>query len=206
MKAARPGRPFRFASVAAAATAQRQLTLGAWPDHSKSGSFWPTLADPAQGAMIALEGAGQKIRRRRMRWLALFLPLLAALALGGCATDVEPSAAELQAHWEAQNVYPQGYKSDLLAFLRTYLNDPTHVRGAAVSLPQRKTVGPGERYVACVRYNARDSDGKYMGSKDGAAVYVSGKLDRFIDVPKVVRELCKDAGYAPFPELAKLTR
>jgi hypothetical protein len=57
-----------------------------------------------------------------------------------------------------------------------------------------------------VRYNARNTDGKYQGSKDGAATYVSGKLDRFLDTPKEVRELCKDVAFAPFPELEKLTR
>ena len=88
----------------------------------------------------------------------------------------------------------------MLAFLRTYLNDPTHIRAASVSQPQLKTVGPGERYVACVRYNARQSDGKYAGSKDGAAVYVAGKLDRFLD-GKQGQPYCKDAAYAPFPEL-----
>jgi len=142
-----------------------------------------------------------------MRAVTLFAGFLTALALGGCASqDLGPSEAELKARWEAQNVYPQGYKTDLLAFMRTYLNDPTHVRGAAVSEPARKTVGAGERYVACLRYNARNSDGKYMGTKEGAAVYVSAKLDRFIDVPKEFRELCKEAAYAPFPELEKLTR
>jgi hypothetical protein len=35
---------------------------------------------------------------------------------------------------------------------------------------------------------------------------VSGKLDRFFDVPLEVREFCKDAAFAPFPELEKLTR
>lgn len=142
-----------------------------------------------------------------MRRVMLIAALLGAVALGGCAsTDIGPSEAELKANWEAQNVYPQGYKNDLLAFLRTYLNDPTHVHGAMVSPPTRKTVGAGERYVACLRYNARDSDGKYMGPKEGAAVYVSAKLDRFLDVPKEVREVCKDAALAPFPELEKLTR
>ena len=92
-----------------------------------------------------------------------------------------------------------------MAFMRTYLNDPTHVRGAAVSQPQLKPIGPGERYVACVRYNAR-LDGKYAGSKDGAATYVSGKLDRFLDTPIEVREMCKDVTYGPFPELETLTR
>ena len=71
-----------------------------------------------------------------MRWLLL----AAVLMLGGCAsTDVGPTPAELKARWDAQNVFPQNYKTDLMAFLRTYLNDPSHVRGAAVSLPQLKT-------------------------------------------------------------------
>ena len=136
----------------------------------------------------------------------LLLLLLASLAVGGCSTDdLGPSQAELRAQWEAQNVVPQSYKQDLLAFLRTYLNDPSHIRAASVSQPQLKTVGPGQRYVACVRYNARDSDGKYAGSKDGAAVYVTGKLDRFLD-GKQAQPYCKDVAYAPFPELERLTR
>jgi hypothetical protein len=134
-----------------------------------------------------------------------FLALLALLMLGGCSTDTGPSQADLQARWDAQNVVPQNYKQDLLAFLRTYLNDPTHIRAAGVSQPQLKTVGPGERYVACVRYNARDSDGKYAGSKNGAAVYVAGKLDRFLD-GKQGQPYCKDVAYTPFPELERLTR
>ena len=141
-----------------------------------------------------------------MRGALLGVTLLGAAALGGCSTDLGPSPAELKARWEAQNVYPQTYKNDLLAFLRTYLNDPTHVRGAMLSPPALKTVGEGGRYVACLRYNARDMEGKYMGLKDGAAVYVSAKLDRFIDTPRAVKEICKDAVYAPFPELEALTR
>jgi hypothetical protein len=136
-----------------------------------------------------------------MRWLIL----LAVLAVGGCKTPVGPSSAELKADWDAQNVVPQNYKADLMAFLRTYLNDPTHIRNPSVSQPVLKQVGPGQRYVACVRYNAR-VDGKYAGMKEGVAIYVSGKLDRFFDGPNETKEFCKDANYAPFPELEKLTR
>ena len=136
-----------------------------------------------------------------MRWLAL----LALLVAGGCTTDVGPSSAELEAQWNAQNVVPQNYKQDLLAFLRTYLNDPTHVRGGEISQPVLKTVGPGQRYVACLRYNAREVHGKYAGVKTGAAVYVSGKLDRLLD-GKQAQPYCTDAAYAPFPELAQLKR
>jgi hypothetical protein len=160
------------------------------------------MADSAQAAMIAAVGVKWKMRRRSMWWLAL----VAVLMVGGCATEVGPSPAELKAQWEAQNVFPQNYKADLTAYMRTYLNDPTHVRGASVSQPQLKPVGPGERYVACVRYDARKGGGQYAGPKEGAAIYVSNKLDRFLDVPREVREFCKDAAYAPFPELEALTR
>ena len=137
---------------------------------------------------------------------ALLVVALATASLGGCATEIGPSASELKANWDAQNVFPERYRQDLLAFLHTYLNDPSHIRDAGVSQPQLKYIGPGDRYVACVRYNARNTDGKYQGSKDGAATYVAGKLDRFLDTPKEVRELCKDVAFAPFPELEKLTR
>jgi hypothetical protein len=146
------------------------------------------------------------MRTTRMRRIALLMTAVAAIALGGCTTEVGPSRDELKAKWDGENVFPQAYKQDLLAYLRTYLNDPSHVRAAAVSQPQLKYIGPGDRYVACVRYNARNTQEKYQGSKDGAAVFVAGKLDRFFDVPKEVRELCKDVAFAPFPELEKLTR
>jgi len=136
-----------------------------------------------------------------MRWFAL----AAALLLCACSTSLEPSGAELEARWNAQNVFPQNYKQDLLAFMRTYLNDPGHVREAGVSQPQLKKAGPGDRYIACVRYNARKDGGKYAGVKTGAAVYVSGKLDRFID-GKESEPFCKDVTYAAFPELERLTR
>lgn len=143
-----------------------------------------------------------------MRWTIGLAVVAGVLAVGGCASDEDlgPSPAELRARWEAQNVYPQNYKADLLAFLRTYLNDPTRIRNAGVAQPALMDVGPGKRYVACVRYNARNAKGQYSGVKVGAATYVSGKLDRFTDAEPSVKTMCKDAVYAPFPELAKLSR
>ena len=144
-----------------------------------------------------------------MRGFALIAALVTAAtlsALGGCSTPVGLTPAEIKANWEAQNIPPAGYKRGLLAFLRTYLNDPTNIRDAAVSPPQRKEIGQGERYVVCVRYNER-KDGRYAGVKEGMATFVSGKLDRFFDAPpREVKELCKDAAYAPFPELQTLSR
>ncbi|HET7849189.1 MAG TPA: hypothetical protein VFL51_09025, partial [Pseudolabrys sp.] len=113
------------------------------------------------------------------------------------------------------NVFPAHYKDDLLAFLRTYLNDPSHIKEAQVSAPVRKKMGLGERYITCMRFNARNADGKYLGSKESAAVYVDGKFNRYIDggrdareseAARQVKDLCKDVPLAPFPELEKLTR
>lgn len=137
-----------------------------------------------------------------MRWLAL----LGALVLAGCSASLGPTPADLQAQWDAQNTFPAHYKDDLLAFLRSYLNYPDDIRDGAVAPPELKTVGAGKRYVVCVRYNERDSAHHYAGPKTGAAVYVSGRLDHFIGQPRAVKEMCKDAAFAPFPALAKLRR
>ena len=147
-----------------------------------------------------------------------------AVALAACTTELGPTQSELRANWDAQNVFPQNYKTDLLAFLRTYLNNPVGIRSASVSAPVLKKAGPGERYVVCVTYNARDTFGKYTGPKEAVAVFVSGKLDRFAELgrersqtgeaegeasaerQRAPREMCKDATFAPFPELEALRR
>jgi hypothetical protein len=141
-----------------------------------------------------------------MRWIVVFL----ALALAACSTttDLEPTQGELKAEWEAGNIAPTHYKDDLLAFLRTYLNDPNQIRDAAVGAPVRKRVldNPAERYIVCVRYNARKSSGAYAGVKTGMAIFVSGRLDHFADMPRLVKEPCEGTAYQPFPELERLRR
>ena len=136
------------------------------------------------------------------------LAIVAALALTACSTSGEPTQAEMKAKWEEGNVAPTNYKADMLTFLRSYLNEPSNVRGAAISPPARKTAlgDPGERYIACVRFNARNSSGQYAGVKTGAAVYFGGKLERFLDTPRDARVLCTDVAFEPFPELERLKR
>jgi hypothetical protein len=60
-----------------------------------------------------------------------------------------------------------------------------------------------ERYVVCVRYNAKDRDGHYTGVKQGMAVYAGGRFDGFTEQPKGA---CDQAEFKPFPELEKLSR
>jgi hypothetical protein len=138
-----------------------------------------------------------RIRRRSIIPLMLVLPLL----FGGCAGIAAKKQAEETA---AQvNAPPANYKADIVALMRTYLNDPTDVRGAFVTEPAIRTVDGQSRYAACLRYNGRKAGGQYAGSKDSVVVFRSGNLDRIVDNG---REYCKDAAYVRFPELERITR
>jgi hypothetical protein len=135
-----------------------------------------------------------------LRWSALVL----ALALGACASGFgERSPEERKADWDAKNVYPANYRAELIAYLRTYLNDPTGVREAAISQPALKPAGLGDRFVVCVRFNPKRSGGGYAGAKEHLVIYVGGKLDRYVEAGG---ETCHGADYAAFPELEQLKR
>jgi hypothetical protein len=154
-----------------------------------------------------------------MRWLFRILSLgLLAPILGGCVGSPWAEPEGRREAEQAKNVFPTNSKSDVIAFMRTYLNDPTNVRSASISSPESKPVQGSPRFVACIRYNAKGSNGQYLGLKDSLAIFISGKLDRVVELgrsdsgdeeaerSKSVREICSAAVYQPFPELERLTR
>ena len=61
----------------------------------------------------------------------------------------------------------------------------------------------GVRYVSCLHFIPRESDGSYRDLRERAIVYVDGRLDH---VAENAGEPCAGAVYAPFPELEKMTR
>ncbi|HXD14118.1 MAG TPA: hypothetical protein VNU65_08065 [Xanthobacteraceae bacterium] len=136
-----------------------------------------------------------------VRWRLLGPLVGLTLALGGCGHDyrsiepVPPTDEEL-------NVPPANYKTDILGAMHAYLIDPTGIRDSAISTPAVKPVGNSQRYIVCLRFNAKRGN-SYAGVKEVAAVFVYGRFDRFVDT---AHEACADAAYAPFPELGKLTR
>ncbi|MBN9148659.1 MULTISPECIES: hypothetical protein [unclassified Nitrobacter] len=99
--------------------------------------------------------------------------------------------------------FPTDHRAQVLAFLRTYLNNPVGIRDAAMAEPAQRNVGGRLRYVSCLRYNAREIDGSYGGVVQRAVVYVDARLDRMIEK---AGDVCAGVAYAPFPELEKLTR
>jgi hypothetical protein len=122
---------------------------------------------------------------------------LVLVCMTGCASN-DPVKTIGEA-----NVYPASPRPEILAFLRTYLNDPSNIRSAFVSEPALMTVGSTQRYGMCLRFDARKSGGEYEGSRDRVVYFLAGKLDTMVEAR---RGECKDAVYQPFPELEKLTR
>src|SRR5262245_28183462 len=171
----------------------------------------------------------RSIRRNAMTKPATIAMLIvgagAVCLLADCTGHSRPSADD------RPNTYPDNYKSELLGFLHSYINDPTQIRDAAIADPVLKPVSnagpdpggdpmergggrgargsnffasnspPRERYVVCVRYNAKDRDGRYLGVKQGMAIYAGGRFDRFTEQARATGD---QAEYKPFPELQAL--
>jgi hypothetical protein len=131
--------------------------------------------------------------------------LLLPIALVACAgADEEGRDAGLTIDsGSAIQPFPPNYRTELLAFMKTYLNNPVGLHDAAMAEPVQRNVGGRSRYVSCVRFTPRESDGSYRERQERAILYVNGRLDRVIDK---ATEVCAGAVYAPFPDLEKLTR
>jgi len=135
------------------------------------------------------------------------LAALAALALAGCSGgglgDL-PAFGKASDAWNVDpNRFPADYRNELLSYLRVQLSDPTNVRAAYVTEPALRTFGTESRYAVCVRYNARNSEGRYQGSQDNIAIYYGGRLNQ---LREATAEQCGAVAYQPFPELEKLKR
>jgi hypothetical protein len=154
---------------------------GAMPPHAPQFFTMPETEDKAV------------VAHAQLRTTSLLLSL--SLLLGACGhnppTDPESSI----------NVYPANYKSEILAGMHAYVKNPTGIRDAVISEPALKSTGSVTLYIACLRYNPKKNATEYSGTKEIAAIFISGRLDRFVDIPK---DECAGASYAAFPELQKL--
>lgn len=130
--------------------------------------------------------------------------LLLPIALAACAgSEGGRSISYTDDGGLANQPYPENYRTELLAFMKTYLNNPVGVRDAAMAEPVQRTVGGRLRYVSCLRFIPRESDGSYHETRERAVLYVNGRLDHVVENAS---DICASAAYAPFPDLEKLTR
>ena len=128
--------------------------------------------------------------------------LLLPIALAACAGSDDARSISYTSG-VANQPYPNNYRAELQAFMKTYLNNPVGVHDAAMAEPVQRTVGGRLRYVSCLRFTPRESDGSYREPRERAVLYVDGRLDHVVEN---ATETCAGAVYAPFPELEKMTR
>jgi hypothetical protein len=129
--------------------------------------------------------------------------LLLPLTLAACLESEETRTTSFVESAGATDPFPGNYKPEIVAFLRTYLNNPVGVHEAAIAEPVQRTVNGRVRYVSCLRFAERQSDGTYREARERAILFVSGRLDRIITNAS---EECAGVAYMAFPELEKMQR
>jgi hypothetical protein len=132
----------------------------------------------------------------------VLLPLTLAACLDSDDSRTTSFVADAN---DANQPFPSNYRSELMAFMHTYLNNPVGVHNASMAEPVQRTVGGRVRYVSCLRFAEPQSDGSYREPRERAIVYVGGRLDRVLDHTQA-EEACAGVAYAPFPDLEKMSR
>ena len=144
----------------------------------------------------------EELRLRKSAKIAAIL--LLPIALAACAgSDEGRSITYTDDRGVSNQPFPNNFKSEILSFMKTYLNNPVGVRDAAMAEPVQRVVGGRLRYVSCLRFTPRESDGSYREPRERAVLYVDGRLDRIVENAS---DPCAGAVYAAFPELEKMAR
>jgi hypothetical protein len=138
-----------------------------------------------------------------------------AAALAGCVSErMRQERLEREADI---NVYPASYRADLVAAMHAYVSDVATIRDAWVAEPAIVQIGSRRRYAACVRFSARNGDGRYA-SRNALGIFSEGRFDQFIEASALtdpvsqestsalMKERCEAAEYKRFPELEAMKR
>jgi hypothetical protein len=90
------------------------------------------------------------------------------------------------------NVFPANYNATVLTSLQTNPYGFVGAISADLSPPVLKPFGTDSRYVVCLRAAGPN------WRKEKMVVFYGGEINQFVDATE---EACKDAVYAPLPEL-----
>jgi hypothetical protein len=144
------------------------------------------------------------VGRLAKRVVTLGLILALPLALAACfGSDGDRPSLMEGSQAGGPQPFPDNFRSDTVALMRSYLNNPVGVREASMADPVQREVGGRQFYVSCLHFTPRETDGSYKAMRERAVIFVNGRGDRVVDR---TNELCAGAVYAPFPELEKMTR
>jgi hypothetical protein len=161
-----------------------------------AGAACVPMWNKSKGVLVTMTSGRAGAGTKHMGLVALLVIALLAAALCGCAQNGPPK--------EEENVYPTDYRPSVVQLLRRKVDDPYGIREAYIAEPVLKSLPSGSRrYIACIRFNAKNKDEQYQGTKEFAAYFFSGQLTQVVDAG---REMCGNAAYQPFPELEKYCR
>jgi|HubBroStandDraft_1064217.scaffolds.fasta_scaffold29180_4 hypothetical protein len=127
-----------------------------------------------------------RARRAGARRLLALGAVLVGLVLAHCSSFSTPPK------YVDPNLFPANYKASLMTFLGTNPYGMVGAISADLSPPVLKPFGTESRFVACMRAAGPN------WQKQKMAVFYGGEINQFVDATE---EACKDAAYAPFPEL-----
>jgi hypothetical protein len=133
-----------------------------------------------------------------MRGYAVAALLGGALALGACSS-LNVFAGKEEAPVDP-NVFPAGYKQEMMRTFTHDLVDPTNIREAEIADPVLRAAGLEQRYAVCMRANTRDASRRYTGVKERIGWFWGGHLNQLVLAEP---GQCTGAVYKPWPELEK---
>ena len=130
--------------------------------------------------------------------------LLGALALAGCQSAGGPVATTT-----AAEPPPANYREIIAAHVRETFFDPYTVRDAAIAPPKTGQLSRTDAiaiergWIVCVKANARNRMGGYIGNRPTAYLIRGGKVvTSHTGIEHYeVRSNCADAAYTPFHEI-----
>lgn len=122
-----------------------------------------------------------------------------ALGLAGCQTDGGPGTTQA-----AQEPPPTNYRAQVTDRVKKSFFDPYSIRDASISQPFIQNAAfdgitpiPHQGWMVCVRANAKNRMGGYIGQKATGYMFKGGQiLDLDFNSP-----FCEPARYEPFPEI-----
>ena len=124
----------------------------------------------------------------------------AAAVLSACQTTTDGGPVTTASTASApQADLPPNYRALIRAAVRDKFFDPYSIRDAAISQPIQGATLVGSHQTICIRANAKNRLGGYTGRRSTAFVFRQGQLVGTDN--RYAEGTCRDAQYAPFPEI-----
>lgn len=121
-----------------------------------------------------------------------------ALSLTACAS-VSPMKSQ-----QLASQVPTNYREQIVSYVKNTLKDPYSIKSAEISPPTTSFVGlvnGGDVPGICVRFNAKNSFGAYIGVETQSFAFKNGVV---IGMGPPVFNTCQGVPYEPFPELEQI--